>query len=133
LLKWGKSGTAYFCKANNRALWSASELADQSASGKYLHFLRRGFFALIPIALVPLFFPAFAFFSTRSFHAVRNAPSSTSSLANMRHSLPGGGCHELALWYITEIRPPSGKKVSQEKKTGERKLVLCRKMTILKM
>jgi len=27
------------------------------------------------------FFPAFAFFSTRSFHAARNAPSSTSSLA----------------------------------------------------
>src|SRR6266487_477043 len=28
-----------------------------------------------------VFFPAFAFFSTRSFHDVRNAPSSTSSLA----------------------------------------------------
>src|SRR6266849_9788864 len=43
-------------------------------------FLRRVFTTRISFALRLVFLPDFAFFSTRSFHADRNAPSSTSSL-----------------------------------------------------
>jgi hypothetical protein len=59
----------------------ALSLASQDLPAFTHHFLRCAFDAGIPFAGALLFFPDFAFFSTRSFHAVRNAPSSTSSLA----------------------------------------------------
>lgn len=52
------------------------------ASGVHLCFLRPVFFVLrIGFAWAPFFRPDLAFFSSRNFHAVCNAPANTSSSA----------------------------------------------------